>query len=92
VLGSLRRLVSHDGAMNYRLNKDRVPFDKTPLTYETVDYERIALNKFFCRLACRENSHRAFWRITKRAGSENESASVELIESRTMRRIVNHDF
>jgi hypothetical protein len=77
---------------DYKLNKCCVPFDKTPITYEAVYYEGIASNKFFCRLAGSENCHSTLWGIAERASSENDSTSVELIEPRTMRGIVGHDF
>ena len=77
---------------DYKLNKHRVPFDKTPTADEPVCYEGIALNKFFCSLACGENCHGTLWGIAERTSSEKDSTSVELIEPRAMRGIVGHDF
>src|SRR5262249_39349951 len=73
-------------------NECRIPFYKAPFAHRTADDEGILLNKLFGRFARAEDCHRAFGRITERAGRMQESARMKLIESGAVRGKMSRQF
>lgn len=72
-------------------DKNRRPLDDSPLCNKAIHNERIALDEFFGSLATVEYRKGALGRIPIGTGSDEESASVKLVEAGTVRREMSRE-